>query len=57
MPPTGCSKSAERQRTSKQKGGKKMKKRCKYCGAKAKEVCTHCQEKMAIIKRIKSMLK
>lgn len=38
-------------------GGDKMKNRCKYCGAKAKDVCTHCQEKMAIIKRIKSMLK
>ena len=39
-----------------EKRGDKMKNRCKYCGAKAKEVCTHCQEKMAIIKRIKSML-
>ena len=34
-----------------------MKNRCKYCGAKAKEVCSHCKEKMAIIKRIKKMLK
>lgn len=34
-----------------------MKNRCKYCGANAKEVCSHCKEKMAIIKRIKEMLK
>ena len=39
------------------RGVKKMKKRCKYCGAKASDVCQYCKEKMAIIKRIKSMLK
>lgn len=33
-----------------------MKKRCKYCGAKASDICQYCKEKMAIIKRIKSML-
>ena len=33
-----------------------MAKSCKYCGAKANEICSYCQEKMAIIKRIKAML-
>lgn len=35
-----------------------MSKKCKYCKTKTSSgVCQYCQEKMAIIRRIKDMLK